>query len=206
MHHERKINIIQLRLSGVEAGEYHVDGLVDGKTLLRAGDEEMDIPFGVLPSIDREGDYFMVTCSCGDPGCAGYFEPAVVTHEGDLIHWICSDLNWHFTFERKQYEAEIRRLIDEGRRRAEGDPSTGKGHVHQNVELFKNKEYEHKLPSLWDNDQRNRADERQRKELWVNDPEEFQRRYRQPGGGPRLKPGPVRYLGPFYPNKSEKDA
>ena len=69
------IRVLELRLSGVGEGKYHVEGLVDGQPLIRREDEEIDVPFGLLPSIDHDGDYFMATCECGDPGCAGYFDP-----------------------------------------------------------------------------------------------------------------------------------
>jgi len=173
------IRVLELRLSGVGEGKYNVEGLVDGQPLIRREDEEIDVPFGLLPSIDHDGDYFMATCECGDPGCAGYFDPVLVTHEGELIHWTCEPLGWRFTFEREPYSAEVRRLIDEGRRHLRNESFWFKRDTgHQNIDLFRSESYEQSLPFYWKNDQKNRAEERVRNELWKKQPEELRRRFR----------------------------
>ena len=42
----------------------------------------------LLESFAGSGDYWLLTCSCGEPGCAGLFIPFHVTHLGDgVIHW-----------------------------------------------------------------------------------------------------------------------
>lgn len=175
------INELELRLVDDDRGTFRVDGFVDGKRLPVREDDEMDVPFGLLPSIEAPGDYFMVTCECGDPGCSGYFDPVVVTEEGQLLHWTCKDLGWDFTFERGAYKDEIRRLINEGRGRLR-ERSTRlarTGEYHQNLQLFASESYEKSLPYYWKHDQKNRTEERLRKYLYENDPEEFRRRYRR---------------------------
>lgn len=40
-----------------------------------------------VDSTKRDGEYFLVTCTCGEPGCAGIFDGVLVTHEGELVRW-----------------------------------------------------------------------------------------------------------------------
>ena len=40
-----------------------------------------------VDSTKSEGEFFLVTCSCGEPGCAGIFDGVLITHEGELIRW-----------------------------------------------------------------------------------------------------------------------
>jgi hypothetical protein len=42
----------------------------------------------LVESFEAPGDYFFLTCSCGEPGCAGLSIPFHVAHLGDgIIHW-----------------------------------------------------------------------------------------------------------------------
>jgi len=42
----------------------------------------------LLRSFEAAGEHFILTCSCGEPGCAGLFVPFQVVHHDDkLIHW-----------------------------------------------------------------------------------------------------------------------
>ena len=47
-------------------------------------------------SLDRDGTFFIWTCSCGDPGCAGLFDGVRVTHSGGRTLW--HDLDGNRTF------------------------------------------------------------------------------------------------------------
>jgi len=179
---EQKDNVLELRLVDDEKGTFRVDGFVDGKRLPVRDDDEMDVPFGLLPSTHAPGDFFMVTCECGDPGCSGYMDPVVVTHDGNLVRWCCEDLGWDFTFEREPYADEIRQLIDEGRRelRERSIRLRLTGEYHQNLRLFASESFEKSLPSMWKQDAKNRAKERMRKYSSKNDPEGFRRRFVRP--------------------------
>jgi hypothetical protein len=42
----------------------------------------------LVESFCGSGDYFILTCSCGEPGCAGLFIPFHVEHlGGGIIRW-----------------------------------------------------------------------------------------------------------------------
>lgn len=174
----KKTNELRLRFTFENKNDVHTEALVDGEPLTRAEDEEIDLPFAFLPSVERDGDYFFVTCSCGDAGCAGYMEPTAVTHDGGLIYWKGTWPAWEFVFDERSYAAEVRRIIDEGRELLRDESHDfRRTHDHQNVSLFKSEAFERWLPSAWENDQRNRAEERLRRELWETDREEFHRRF-----------------------------
>lgn len=53
----------------------------------------------VVESFFTPGDYYLLTCSCGEPGCAGLFEPFHVAHLGDGI------IHWHFVQPEPEREA-----------------------------------------------------------------------------------------------------
>lgn len=53
----------------------------------------------VVESFFTPGDYYILTCSCGEPGCAGLFEPFHVAHLGDGI------IHWHFVHPEPEREA-----------------------------------------------------------------------------------------------------
>jgi len=181
MAYDGIINVLELRLVDDDEGAFRVDGFVDGKRLPRRDDDEMDVPYGLLPSIEAAGDFFMVTCECGDPGCSGYMDPVVVTHNGDIVRWCSEDLGWDFTFEREPYAREIRRLVDEGRRELrERSIRLGRvGQYHQNLRLFASESFERSLPPVWEREAKSRVEERLRRHLWENAPEEFRRRFRR---------------------------
>ena len=71
-------------------------------------------------SIERDGTYFIWTCSCGEPGCGGRFDGVEVRHEGELVRWHDRDMHRKFIFRvddlRRTFEeaiAEARLLLSE---------------------------------------------------------------------------------------------
>lgn len=48
------------------------------------------------------GDYYILTCSCGFPGCARINEPIKVMHEGGRIYWHVTDPRPERRFEFSQ--------------------------------------------------------------------------------------------------------
>ena len=88
MDTETRLNTLKLVLSPPTAGTCHVTAFVDGIPLTGDDTEKIDVPFALLPSIDKDGYYFFVTCECGDAGCAGYMESTAVTHIDDVVRWV----------------------------------------------------------------------------------------------------------------------
>ena len=67
-------------------------------------------------SLDQPGDYFFVTCTCGDAGCAGHFSSTQVQHEDGIIHWLVPSGRKRtsieqYVFARAQYRFEIERAV-----------------------------------------------------------------------------------------------
>jgi len=55
------------------------------------------------------GKYDIITCSCGESGCAGIFELVTVTHDGDRIVWHLVEPGperW-FEFSKDQYRSAL---------------------------------------------------------------------------------------------------
>jgi len=60
-------------------------------------------------SAQAPGGYFIFTCGCGEPGCAGLQAPVEVEHRNDQIFWHMTDPEperW-FTFGKDQYREAI---------------------------------------------------------------------------------------------------
>ncbi len=98
-----------------------VDLFVDNVPLVDFGMYAIDMP-ELLFTIDYDGDFFPVTCTCGAPGCAGVFRPTTVRHQAGLVRWHVPepDPPRDLTFDEDQYSAEIVRLVEEGTRLAAG--------------------------------------------------------------------------------------
>src|SRR5690606_5124795 len=71
--------------------------------------------FDLTSSAREGGDYFILTCGCGDAGCAGLFEPIKVAHTADTISWHITEPEPKrgYTFRRVEYVAEIRRALED---------------------------------------------------------------------------------------------
>jgi hypothetical protein len=56
-----------------------------------------------------DGEYYILTCGCGDSGCAGLDEKFKVTHENGLIKWHITDPlpERRFEFSKAQYSAAL---------------------------------------------------------------------------------------------------
>ena len=68
----------------------------------------------LVRSAREEGDYFILTCSCGDAGCAGLFAPIQVRHHAESIAWHITEPEpmRDFVFSKVQYVAEIRKALE----------------------------------------------------------------------------------------------
>lgn len=70
---------------------------IDGVSPLQNNDDDFDIVEFIL-STRTDGNYFIWTCSCGVPGCAGYFNGIEVRTEGNLTYWMDRDLDKTYSF------------------------------------------------------------------------------------------------------------
>jgi hypothetical protein len=106
-------NRVRIWIDGVQFGK----ALIDVKALQKSA---------ITP-----GEYDIQTCGCGEPGCAGFWEPIVVKHDGEVIAWEF-DIRFHpippvseeeedamepcfvrYQFNRAQYLSEVRKLADQ---------------------------------------------------------------------------------------------
>lgn len=83
----------------------------------------------LFDSISKDGEYYIFTCSCGTPGCAGIFNGVIVIHEENHIIWKVpdpisidtDDENYNeddevkyktYTFDKNQYAGSIISAIE----------------------------------------------------------------------------------------------
>ena len=60
-----------------------------------------------------DGDYFLLTCGCGEPGCAGLTEPIEVRSDEEKVYWHViqpAPERW-FTFTKSDYRKELKRMV-----------------------------------------------------------------------------------------------
>ncbi|MCO6046764.1 hypothetical protein NG895_22940 [Aeoliella sp. ICT_H6.2] len=64
-------------------------------------------------SLNNDGTFFIWTCSCGAPGCAGMFDGVRVSHRGDVTNWHDIDCKRKYTFKSQDLrDAYVRGIID----------------------------------------------------------------------------------------------
>jgi hypothetical protein len=114
-------SIFELKVESPAEGGLVTTLLIDGKPF---GEDCVDL--GQLrKSAIVSGAYDIQTCGCGEPACAGFWEPIFVQHESDLIRWEF-DGHYHpipskdddgddakvivirYEFDRMQYIEEVR--------------------------------------------------------------------------------------------------
>jgi hypothetical protein len=85
-----------------------------------AGDQELNEKYAIdwinlTKSALLPGGYFILTCGCGDPGCAGIDEPVSVFHKGSVIGWNVIDPKPErlLRFDKDQYRIAILKLLKE---------------------------------------------------------------------------------------------
>ena len=68
-------------------------------------------------TLDGAGEYFVVTCQCGDPGCAGMQTGVQVAEGAGEVSWTIRDWGGRerpgaeYRFDSEQYRAEIQRAL-----------------------------------------------------------------------------------------------
>ena len=66
-------------------------------------------------SLDDNGTFFIWTCSCGAPGCAGLFDGIRVTHSDGVTSWHDVDCKRKFVFKSQDLREAFRRGITDGK-------------------------------------------------------------------------------------------
>ena len=46
-----------------------------------------------ITSLYRDGNYFIFTCDCGEPGCGGWWDPIKVKTENNEVTWLIDNYN-----------------------------------------------------------------------------------------------------------------
>ena len=111
------ISKFELVVEEIPGGDLTATMMIDGKSF---GEDYVDL-IELKKSALGSGAYDLQTCGCGEPGCAGFFEPIFVEHLGDIVRWefdgryhpiakneIAPELTvTSYEFDRKQYMTEI---------------------------------------------------------------------------------------------------
>ena len=68
----------------------------------------------IYRSLDKDGEFYFFTCTCGNPGCANE-EHTEVKHTNDKVYWkVVSDRGKKirsFVFTRENYEGQVGKTI-----------------------------------------------------------------------------------------------
>ncbi len=113
------MNKIELRLKA----HSHNDGItylileikVDGKLLTDFECYATDLD-ALTRSIESDGEFFIITCWCGIPECAGIKQGLKICHENNFTYWQVHqpEPKRAFVFEHTAYEQAIREVIKQG--------------------------------------------------------------------------------------------
>ena len=154
------MNRLKMRLSVrvVDDGRSHhiVEAFVDDVPLADFARHAIDVPFGLLPSVERDGYWYIITCTCGDPGCGGVFYGVEVRHREGKVHWHVPEPGpmRDYVFDEVEYHQEIRAMIDEARRAVAGsavaEPGKNDFAPYDNDLFFKGALDDSQLTSTWD--------------------------------------------------------
>lgn len=94
-----------------------VEVWVDGNVLANFDSYATDLP-ELIRSSERAGDYFIVTCWCGQAECAGIRQAIQVRYDHGNIFWQVVEPapKRRFVFEQSAYTQAIRDCIKQGKR------------------------------------------------------------------------------------------
>jgi hypothetical protein len=84
--------------------------IVDNQPVVALVRHTLGISFhDLLASAKASGEYFIITCACGDAGCAGISEGVRVTHHPTNVQWVVRNHGPTkvYYFAREQYQAAI---------------------------------------------------------------------------------------------------
>lgn len=78
---------------------------IDGKSPLKSHEDDFNL-YELFQSRQRDGEFFIFTCSCGIPECAGYKE-IEVRHRDGTTSWFDKTLSKQYVFEQVELDQEI---------------------------------------------------------------------------------------------------
>ena len=90
--------------------------LVDGQVLVAYEQLWLGVDIGELrKSMSSDGDFYIVTCSCGEPRCAGIREGIRVYRDTRNVHWVVRGFGATraLVFDREAYATAIEQGIQE---------------------------------------------------------------------------------------------
>ena len=107
--------------------------LVDGQPLTDFTDYALNLE-AFLESITQDGQFYLITCWCGIPECAGITQGINVLHDQGLIHWIMTQPSPAQTllFEPEMYARTVDAAIKQGKKLI----AQAKDNNHQTVEII----------------------------------------------------------------------
>lgn len=94
-----------------------LDLLVDGYPLEQFGGHAYGVDLSEYEkSLHADGEFFIISCSCGFARCAGILQGVQVRHEGSLVYWHIPEPEperW-FVFSVQNYEAAYQAVVARG--------------------------------------------------------------------------------------------
>ena len=84
---------------------------IDGQSPLRNHEDDFNL-YEIFQSRQKEGEFFIFTCSCGIPECAGY-KGVNVTHQGGVVEWYDKTLNNEYAFDKILLDQEIGKTFED---------------------------------------------------------------------------------------------
>lgn len=76
--------------------------------------KEYSICAAELKQSIRDGEFFIITCTCGDAGCAGIFEPIQVRRKSREVYWnITQPIKANLRFNVAQMNTKLLKLQEQ---------------------------------------------------------------------------------------------
>ena len=83
----------------------------------------------LLASLKGDGEYFVITCGCGVPECAGVYNGILVSQEKNQVNWLLKNFQGNpnlektFAFDAKEYSQTIKQGVKEFLRLYKNNPN-----------------------------------------------------------------------------------
>jgi hypothetical protein len=84
------IDKIQVQPRIIKSGviDLWIDVAINGQLLIDIEESGLAIDLlALLRTIKEEGEIFVITCRCGNPGCAAITRGINISHDGEFIYW-----------------------------------------------------------------------------------------------------------------------
>jgi hypothetical protein len=121
----------------LELPAFWVEVLVDDKPLADFNHYSINL-VRLIESQSKPGDYFLITCTCGDPGCADIWKGVKVWRDEVSIHWAIHSFRptQVFRFEREAYAYAIERGMKSLRKWYEKYPELVNDNIHRALAIY----------------------------------------------------------------------